>query len=348
MVNNRFFPSRAATSLAHLAELVGGQLVNMAAGQIMIEGVTTLDKATSHMLAVLNNPQQYASHMKTTEAAAVLIEPAHVEKLPEHVAGIVVNEPYLALAKVLQFFYGAPESLSSISIHPTAVVAPTAKVGQGCQIGPYVVISDNTILGDGTSIGAHGFIGQGVTIGAWSRVGPHVTVECAEVGSHVSIDAGARIGQAGFGFHRDYIKGHVPVLQVGRVIIEDNVHIGANSTIDRGSLEDTVIGQGTMIDNLVQIAHNVKTGRNCVIVAQVGIAGSTRMGNAVTLAGQAGVAGHVTLGDGCVVAGQSGVIRDVPPGEVVGGCPSVPIKQWHRQTLALQKLATKKGSQDDC
>jgi UDP-3-O-[3-hydroxymyristoyl] glucosamine N-acyltransferase len=348
MASNRFFSSHPATSLAHLAELVDGQLVNMAAGQVMIEGVTTLDKATGHMLAVLNNVQQYASHMETTKAAAVLLESAHVGKLPAHVTGIVVKEPYLALAKVLQFFYGTPESLSNTSIHPTAVVAPTAKIGQGCQIAAYAVIGDNATMGEGTSIGAHSYIGYGVNLGSWCRVGPHVTIECAEIGSHVTIDAGARIGQAGFGFHRDYVKGHVPVLQVGRVIIEDRVLIGANTTIDRGSLEDTVIGQGTMIDNLVQIAHNVKTGRNCVIVAQVGVAGSTQMGNAVTLAGQAGIAGHVTLGDGCVVAGQSGVMRDVAPGEAVGGSPSVPIKQWHRQSIALQKLTMKKGGQDDC
>ena len=347
MAKNHFFYSRPPASLASLAELVGGELINRAAGQMMIEGVTTLDQATDHMLAVLNNVQQYASHMEATKAAAVILEAQHVDKLPPHVSGIVVKEPYLALAKILQFFYGTPESLTATSIHPTAVVAPTAKLGQGCQIAPYVVIGDHAIIGEGTSIGAHSVLGQGVRLGEGCRIGPHVTLECVEVGSRVTIDAGARIGQAGFGFYRDYVKGHVPVLQVGCVVIEDGVMIGANTTVDRGSLEDTVIGQGTMIDNLVQIAHNVKTGRNCVIVAQAGIAGSTKLGHGVTLAGQSGIAGHVTLGDGSVVAAQSGVMRDVAPREAVGGSPSVPIKQWHRQTVAIQKLAMKKGGQND-
>ena len=347
MVDDRFFPSHPPVPIGRLVELVSGRLVHESLGHVLISGVTTLDKATPDMLAVLNNVNQYASHMGTTHAAAVILEAKHVDKLPPHVAGIVVDEPYLALTHVLQFFYGEHETPTQKKIHATAVVAQTALVGEGCQIGPYAVIEDHAIIGPHTTIGSHSVIAKGVHMGAHCRIGAHVTIECADIGERVSIDAGARIGQAGFGFHRDYVKGHVPVLQVGRVIIEDGVSIGANTTIDRGSLDDTHIGQGTMIDNLVQIAHNVKTGRNCVIVAQVGVAGSTHLGHAVTLAGQVGVAGHVKFGDGSVAAAQSGVMRDVKPKEVVGGCPAVPIKKWHRQTIAMQKLAIKKGGQDE-
>ena len=341
MLDNRFFPSHPPVPIEHLVELVSGQLVHESKARQLISGVTTLDKATNEMLAVLNNANQYAQHMSTTNAAAVILEEKHVDKLPIHVAGIVVEQPYLALAKVLQFFYGTQADVTISRIHETAIIAPSAMVDEGCQIGPYAVIEDHAVIGQGTVIGSHSTVGTGVHLGRHCRIGSHVTIEYAQIGAHVSIHAGARIGQAGFGFHRDYVKGHVPVLQVGRVIIEDHVSVGANTTIDRGSLEDTCIGQGTMIDNLVQIAHNVKMGRNCVIVAQVGIAGSTQLGHAVTVAGQGGISGHVNLGNGSVVAAQSGVMRDVMPGEVVGGTPAVPIKQWHRQTIALQKISTK-------
>ena len=225
-------------------------------------------------------------------------------------------------------------TLSGTPIHASAEIDPSAKLGFGVTVGA------GAKIGKDTHIGAHSVIGPGVSIGERCFIGAHVTLSHALIGNDVTLFPGVRIGQAGFGFHMDE-KGHLTIPQLGRVVIEDRVEIGSNTTIDRGTLEDTVIGQGSRIDNLVQIAHGVQFGRHCVVVAQVGISGSTRLEDYVILAGQAGLVGHITIGKGARVAAQAGVLRDVLPGEVVGGTPAVPVKQWHRQTLALAKLTKK-------
>lgn len=202
---------------------------------------------------------------------------------------------------------------------------------------PGVVIKAHAKVGDYGFLGAGAVIGRGVEIGAHCRVGAGATVSHALLGDHVTLFPGVRIGQAGFGFAMD-AKGFLTMPQLGRVLIEDRVEIGANTTIDRGSLKDTKIGFGTRIDNLVMIGHNVEVGRHCVLVAQVGIAGSTRLGDHVVIAGQAGLAGHIKIGSGVQVAAQSGIMKDLPDGAVVGGSPCVPIKQWMRQQVALARL----------
>ena len=344
MNNSRFFKMYQRPTVAQAAALAGAVLHQCQDPNQVINEVSTLEKATHQDIAVLNNPSLYLEHLQRTKAAAVILEEKYIAALPVGVSGLVATEPYRALALLLNAMYVDAQELAG-SIHPTAVIAPSAHIGEGCIIDPYVVIKEQVKVGARTKVGSHTIIEKGVTIGEDCQISGCVTIECADIGNRVRIDSGARIGQSGFGFHRDYVKGHLPVLQIGQVIIEDDVVIGANTCIDRGSLENTLIGRGTMIDNLVQVAHNVQMGRNCVIVAQVGIAGSTVLGNAVTLAGQVGIAGHLKIGDGGVVAAQSGVMRDVPSKETVGGCPALPIGQWHRQTVMLQKMVSQtKGS----
>jgi UDP-3-O-[3-hydroxymyristoyl] glucosamine N-acyltransferase len=204
------------------------------------------------------------------------------------------------------------------------------------------VIEDGVVLGKNCFVGPNTVIEQGCSIGNNAVIESNVTISHAIIGDDVFIKPGARIGQPGFGFYMDE-QGHFDVPQLGRVLIGNHVHIGANTTIDRGSQADTLIGNGVRIDNLVQIAHNVEVGDNSVLVAQVGVAGSTKLGRFVIAAGQVGIAGHLTVEDGVKIAAQSGLMRNVGKGETVAGSPAVPVRDWHRQTIALQKLAKEKG-----
>jgi UDP-3-O-[3-hydroxymyristoyl] glucosamine N-acyltransferase len=215
-------------------------------------------------------------------------------------------------------------------------------VADGCQIDAGAVIGAHAEIAADCHIGANAVIGEGVALGANCRIGANSTISHAILGSRVYIHPGVRIGQDGFGFAMGP-AGHLKVPQLGRVVVHDDVEIGANTTIDRGAGPDTVIGAGCRIDKLVQIGHNVQLGRGCVLVAQTGISGSTKLGDFVITAGQAGLTGHLTIGSGARIAAQAGVMRDVAPGETVGGSPAVPVTQWLRQTALLGQLAQKKG-----
>jgi UDP-3-O-[3-hydroxymyristoyl] glucosamine N-acyltransferase len=217
-------------------------------------------------------------------------------------------------------------------------------VPEDCAVGPFVVIEAGAKIGRGCQIGAGTVIGAAVELGEECRVGAHVALSHCLIGARVVLHPGVRIGQAGFGFAPDS-GAPVKVPQLGRVVIGDDVDIGANTTIDRGSGHDTVIGAGTMIDNLVQIGHNVVLGRGCVLAGQVGIAGSTRLGDFVMVGGQAGLAGHLSIDSGARIAAKSGLMRDVAPGETVCGSPAVPIGLFMRQVAALRRLARKRDGQ---
>jgi UDP-3-O-[3-hydroxymyristoyl] glucosamine N-acyltransferase len=220
------------------------------------------------------------------------------------------------------------------------VIDPSAMIGEGTRVEPCAVIGAHCEIGRRCLIGAGSTIGEATVLGDEVRVSANVSISHAIVGARVRLYPGVRIGQDGFGFSAD-ADGFVKVPQLGRVIIGDDVEIGANTTIDRGAGPDTMIGAGTMIDNLVQVAHNVQIGRNCVLVAQSGISGSTRLGDFVTIGGQVGTVGHIEIGSGARVGGKSGITKDVAAGETVVGSPAVPIRLHHRQVAALKRLAAK-------
>jgi UDP-3-O-[3-hydroxymyristoyl] glucosamine N-acyltransferase len=260
-------------------------------------------------------------------------------RAPPGMALLIAGEPYKAFARASQAFYPAkpvtPRRAASAVVDPTALVPPD------CDIGANVVIEAGVRLGARCEIGANTVIGATVELGDDCRIGANVTLSHCVIGARVVLHPGVRVGQAGFGFAPDP-QGPVKVPQLGRVVIGDDVDIGANTTIDRGSGHDTVIGAGTMIDNLVQIGHNVVLGRGCVLAGLVGISGSTKLGDYVMVGGQTGFAGHLQIGSAVRIAAQSGVMRDIEPGATVCGSPAVPIGLFMKQVAILQRLARKK------
>ncbi|NNG05415.1 MAG: UDP-3-O-(3-hydroxymyristoyl)glucosamine N-acyltransferase, partial [Inquilinus sp.] len=248
--------------------------------------------------------------------------------------------PYKAFAHIARAFYPRPAAVAGIAAG--AVVDPAARVDPTAEIGAGAVVGARAEIGARCRIGPNAVIGAGVVVGEDSEIGPNASLSHCLIGCRVRIYPGVRIGQEGFGFAMDP-GGHVTVPQLGRVLVEDDVEVGANSTVDRGAGPDTVIGRGTMIDNLVQIGHNVQIGPGSVLAAQAGIAGSTRLGKFVVLAGQAGVAGHLSLGDGARVGAQAGVIRDLPGGTDVWGTPALPSRQFWRRYAKLTRLIGMKG-----
>ncbi|MCR6632097.1 MAG: UDP-3-O-(3-hydroxymyristoyl)glucosamine N-acyltransferase [Magnetospirillum sp.] len=339
MADSRFFSVAGPFTLARLAEISGAELAPGADPAAEFDDVAALDQAGAREVSFLDN-RKYLPAFAASKAGAVIIHPDMADRAPAGMALLLSKDPYRAYAKVAQAFYPRPAVEPWVA--PTAFIDPAAKVGEGCRIEHGAVVYAGAEVGARCHIGANAVIGAGVVLGDDCLIGANATVQFAVVGRNVNVYPGARIGQDGFGFAMGP-QGHLKVPQLGRVIIGDNVEIGANTTIDRGAGPDTVIGSGCMIDNLVQIGHNVQLGRGCVIVAQVGISGSTRLGDFAAAGGQAGFAGHLTIGMGARVAAQAGVVKDVGPGETVGGTPAVPQMEWLRQSAALSKLVRRKG-----
>lgn len=329
-------------TLQELAQL-GECTIQRGDPNLLIHDVAPMDADAEGAICVLNNPK-YLETLKTTTAAACVLSEEYVDAAPESLPLLVSEYPYRTYALIANAFY--PQEKAKAEIHPSAVIHPSAKIGEGCAIGPLAVIGEDVELGQGVVIEAHAVIGKGVIVGDGSQIGPHASVEYAILGKGVHVKSGARIGQQGFGFFMDdtgHKGGHVPVPQLGRVIIQDHAEIGANTTVDRGSGHDTIVGTGTRIDNLVQIAHNVQTGKGCVIVAQTGISGSTKLGDFVAMGGQVGIIHHLKIGSGVRIAAQSGVMRDVEAGETVCGSPAIPARIFYRQLVAIQRLTKDKA-----
>jgi UDP-3-O-[3-hydroxymyristoyl] glucosamine N-acyltransferase len=252
-----------------------------------------------------------------------------------------VDQPQLAFARIGLLYY--PSDRPEPEISADARIDPSAVIGKGSRIDAGAVIGAGTEIGPGCHIACHAVIGSGVVLGNDSAVGANSCMSHAIIGARVQIATGVSIGGQGFGFVPT-ANGRLRIPQLGRVIIEDDVEIGANCTVDRGSTGDTVIGAGTVLDNLVHIAHNVRLGRHCVICGQVGIAGSTVVGDGVMIGGQVGISDHLHIGSGARIASKSGVIRDVNEREAVGGYPAMPIREWHRQTAASFRLSQQRPS----
>jgi UDP-3-O-[3-hydroxymyristoyl] glucosamine N-acyltransferase len=338
-----FFERAGPFPLRVLAEAAGATPSGNVDLDTKIKDVRPLDAAVRGDLSFLDNPK-YLSLFTRTGATACLVAPKFAGQAPAGTAALVTAEPYRGFAKVLALFY--PDALTPKAVRDGTCgaresVDRSAHLEQGVTVEPGAVIGPEASIGSGTTIAAGSIIGYRVYIGRDCYVGPNATLTHALVGNRVTIHAGASIGQDGFGFAMGR-AGHQKVPQIGRVIIQDDVEIGANTTIDRGALRDTVIGGGTKIDNLVQIGHNVVIGRHCIIVAQTGISGSAELGDFVALGGQVGVVGHVKIGAGAQIAGSSNVRGNVPPGVRWGGTPAKPTRLWFRELTLLRQLAERK------
>ena len=341
MTDSRFYLKRDALSLSDVCALISVPVPEGANKDQLFTAIHTLKEGNAAEIALFHNPKyrEDAEHTRvgiclTTDAFASYVG-AQLENGTCQTIVLVHPEPYRAYALLVRAFF--PEPILKPSIHPTAVIAQTATIGEGCVIGAYVVIGERAVIGAYTKIDSHTVIHDDVCIGCNGRIASHVTISHSLIGDRVLIKPGTCIGQQGFGFHMDE-KGHFDVPQVGIVEIGYDVQIGSNVCIDRASLGKTKIGNGVRIDNLVQIAHNVYIGDQSVLGAQVGVAGSTHLGNFVIVAGQVGIAGHLTIGNGVKVAAQSGIMRDVVDGMTVAGSPAVPVQDWRMQTVALQRL----------
>ena len=321
-----------ALTVEEVAELVGGRAEGDRS--LRVEGIAPLDQANASELGFLAQ-RRYLKYLPGSRARAVLVGEALAGEVQEIPARVVVEDPHAVLPRLLAHFH--PPPTHEPGIHPTAVIGTGVELGDGVTLGPYAVLEEGAALGDGVRIGPHAVVGAGCFVGEGSVLHPHVVLyPGTRLGARVTIHSGVCLGVDGFG----YVPGDTgpqKVPQVGACVVEDDVEIGANCCVDRGSIGRTVIGRGTKLDNLVHLAHNVEIGAACLITGQVGMAGSARVGKGAMFGGQAGVAGHIEIGDGARIGAQAGVIGNIPPGETVSGFPA----RNHREYLRAMGLAFK-------
>ncbi len=318
-------------SLQELASQLNGTAVGNP--ELTISGVSEIQRGKEGTITFLSN-LKYKQYLSTTRASAVFVTDVSIL---ENKPGIVVKNPQLAIAQTLALFQNEPDFPSEI--HPTAIVHKTAVVGSGVHIGPYAVIEKNAVIGDGSVIGAHSVVGENCILGESSFLFPRVTIyHGCILKNRVRIHSGTVIGSDGYGFVTENDTHH-KIPQNGNVILEDDIEIGANCTIDRATIGSTILGAGTKLDNQVHIAHNVRIGKGCLITGQVGIAGSVEIGNFCIFAGHTGVAPHVVIGDRAVFAAKSGVTKSLPGGKIYAGMPAREIREQNRKDAALSEIA---------
>ncbi len=342
MENVRFFRPVCSLQLGEVARISGSQLVRGEADAV-ITNCAAADTATSGDLTFLDS-SRYLHALKSSRAAACLCREHHVDTVPGAIAVLVTDQPSAAYARVVRHLY--PDAIAPRGFYDLAgsefsidgIVHPTATIEDSVRIEPGAVVGAGAIIGRGTVICASCVVGSGVSIGRDCVIGANTTVQCSIIGDRVIIHPGVCIGQDGFGFQSS-AAGHDKTPQIGRVIIQDDVEIGAGCTVDRGANRDTIIGEGSKLDNQVQIGHNVVVGRHCLLVSQVGISGSSTLGDFVAIGGQSGVNGHVHIGDGAQIAAVSTVHGDVPAGARWGGTPARPVKEWLREITMLRRMA---------
>lgn len=339
MTDHRFFHSAGPFSLGEIARHIGGELSQATDASFMINDIASLDAATDSDISVFTG-SPYADAFHATRAGAVVTSRDLADKSAAGMRLIFVAQPRLAYAQIGHLLY--PVAAIEPGIDPRAVIDPGAIIGDGARVESGAVIGANAEIGARCHIGHNSVIGPGVVLGDDCAIDSNCSISHAIIGAGVRVASGVAIGSEGFGFVPGP-KGLLRMQQLGRVIIQDRVEIGANSAIDRGASGDTVIGAGSVLDNLVHIGHNVRLGRNCILAGQVGIAGSTVLGDWVVIGGQTAIGDHITIGSGARIAGKSGVIRNLEPGAEVAGYPAIPVRQWKRQSVTLSRLVAKGG-----
>lgn len=340
MTDDRFFPRRGPFSLGEIAVRAKVELAADTPRDLMLRGIAPLDQAGPDELSIFCDVH-HADAFAATRAGAVITSARLAERPHSGTSLLVARDPRYIFAVVGLMFY--PRSVADPGVHVGAHVDSSALIGEGCQIDSGAVVGPQVRLGARCHIAANAVLGMAVVIGEDGFVASNATISHALIGANVRVGAGSVIGGEGFGV----VPGPAGLIcsaQLGRVIIGNNVRVGSNCTIDRGAVGDTVIGDNTMFDNLVQVGHNVHIGRNCVFAGQAGVAGSVTIGDGVMVGGAVSISDHLVVGSNARIAGKSGVARDVAEGETVGGYPAVPIRQWHRQTTNLARLGQKPES----
>jgi len=339
MPDPRFFENLGPVSLAELAAETGAELARPEDGARLVQGVAILAKATPDSVTFLSD-RKLAGLLAETQAGACFVSARDAASVPEGCAALVTATPQGAYALAAQRLH-RPRLMG-----PGPAISPDAVLEEGVVLAPNVVVGPGARIGARTTIGAGAVIGPGVAIGRDCTISANATIGFALIGDRVKILANAAIGEAGFGATPGP-KGLIDVPQLGRVILQDGVTIGATSCVDRGAWDDTVVGENTKIDNVVHIAHNVRVGRNCAMAAYTGISGSVTIGDGVQFGGRAGVADHIAIGSGARVGAAAGVLRDIPPGETWSGYPAKPLRDWLRETAWLTRMAKRRREGPD-